>query len=85
MKWAKIDNEQDSAPPEFTCYFSRFPKEENGIVYDVILVRHITRIQVAISGTYAFDFSPLVFLFHYFFLLLLYSISVMQCGNSSIR
>ena len=78
MKWAKIDNEDDQsdfvgddeyeeddcAPPEFTCNFSRFPKEENGVVYDVILVRHITRIQVAILGTYAFDFSPLLFLFH---------------------
>ena len=81
MKWAKIDNEddqhdlvgndeyeeEDSAPPEFTCNFSRFTKEENGVVYDVILVRHITRIQIAILGTYAFDFSPLLFLFYYFF------------------
>ena len=69
IKWAEIDNEyeeDDSAPPEFTCNFSRFAKEENGVVYDIILVRHITRVLVAILGTYASDFSPLLFFFYYF-------------------
>ena len=72
IKWAKIDNEDDqsdseeddedekhdSTPPEFTCNFSRFAKKENGVGYGVILVRRITRIQIAILGIIA----PLQFL-----------------------
>ena len=64
IKWAKINNEDDqsdseeddknekhdSTPPEFTCNFSRFTKKENGVGYGVILVRRITRIQIAILG-----------------------------------
>ena len=64
IKWAKIDTKDDqsdseeddenekhdSTPPEFTCNFSRFTKKENGVGYGVILVRRITRIQIAILG-----------------------------------
>ena len=61
IKWAKIDEDEEdvSAPPEFTCNFSRFTKKENGVGYGVILVRRITRIQVAILGAYSFDFFRL--------------------------
>ena len=88
LKWAKIDNEvinqsdseddeDDSAPPQFTCNFSRFTKKENGAGYDVILVRHITRIQIAILGTYVFLYlTPPLFLFHY---LLFFSFSYYRC------
>ena len=78
IKWSKVDDEDDdsdseeddedddSEPSELTCNFRRFTKKENGVGYSVILVRHITRIQVAILGTYAFNVSPLllfIFLF----------------------
>ena len=61
------DEDDDSEPSELTCNFRRFTKKENGVGYSVILVRHITRIQVAILGTYAFNVSPLLFLFCFFF------------------
>ena len=51
LKWARGDVEHDDAKmPEFHCNCCRVFKCENNIKYSVILIRHVTRIQVAISG-----------------------------------
>ena len=79
-KWSKVDDEDDdsvseeddeeeeddSAPSELTCNFRRFTKKENSVGYSVILVRHITRIQVAILGTYVYTFNVSLLLFFVF-------------------
>ena len=51
LKWARGDVEHDDVEmPEFHCNCCRVFKCENSIKYSVILIRHVTRIQVAISG-----------------------------------
>ena len=51
LKWARGDVEHDVVEmPEFHCNCCRIFKCENSIKYSVILIRHVTRIQVAISG-----------------------------------
>ena len=59
------DEEDDSAPSE-RSNLRRFTKKENGVGYSVILVRHITRIQVAILGTYVYTFNVSLLLFFFF-------------------
>ena len=53
FKWARgevEDDDDDSKMPEFLCNYCRIFKSEGSIEYSVVLVKHISRVQVAISG-----------------------------------
>ena len=54
FKWTRgeveDDDDDDVEIHEFLCNYCRILKNEGSIEYSVILVRHISRVQVAISG-----------------------------------
>ena len=71
FEWSR-DASKATEMPEFDCKFSRIPIQRKNARYAVILVRHISKIQVAIKGTRSqifFHYCHFYFYFYFHFIL----------------
>ena len=71
FEWSR-DNSGATEMPEFDCKFSRIPIQRKNARYAVILVRRISRIQVAIKGTRSLFFFFIIVIFTFIFIFILF-------------